>query len=82
MSYNLVWKHGKYYLDLSEEFLDKITDDKEIKNHVIQKIFPSHRYLLPHGREYHNVETMLKLLHINVGIEDENSRVENATHII
>lgn len=52
-----------------KESVDKFVE--ELKNQVIQEIFPSH--LLPSGREYHNVETMLKLLHINVGIEDEKN---------
>lgn len=70
-----------YFADRYKEITYKNLRKKEsvdafiekLKNHVIQEIFPSNRYLLASRREYYNVETMLKLLHINVSIEDIGS---------
>ena len=50
-----------------KESVDKYTE--ELKNHVISEIFPKN--LLPYGREFRNVEKMLKLLHADIEMTNE-----------
>lgn len=52
-----------------KESVDKFVE--ELKNHAVFKEFTKN--LFPYGREVNNVETMLKILHVDIELTDENT---------